>query len=236
MGSRALRQGRNICMLTMDQVDARELFAPSSPEVERYERDEDERENREPRGHGDSDDDSRDRAGRDDEAIEVPAPKEKDAAAAAADEVKKKRIIRNPMPKLDPERITGARGIGVLSEVFKGSKPKGEGHEYSDLDAVMKKMEHWAHRLYPKLPFDDVSDRISVLGKKQAVKAYVTRLRIGTAEVPTNETRPDEEAEDGAVADDEDEVQRYGDGPDQTNEDDVFQRLMREADERAEEV
>ena len=29
---------------------------------------------------------------------------------------------------------------------------------------------------------------------------------------------------------------RYGDGPDQTNEDDVFQRLMREADERAEEV
>ena len=31
----------------------------------------------------------------------------------------------------------------------------------------MKKMEHWAHRLYPKLPFDDVTDRIAVLGKKQ---------------------------------------------------------------------
>ena len=46
----------------------------------------------------------------------------------AADEVKKKRIIRNPMPKLDPERITGARGIGVLSEVFKGFKPKGKRH------------------------------------------------------------------------------------------------------------
>ena len=44
----------------------------------------------------------------------------------------------------------------------------------------------------------------------KAVKAYVTRLRIGTAEVPTNETRRDEEAEDGAVADDEDEVQRFG--------------------------
>ena len=27
-------------------------------------------------------------------------------------------------------------------------------------------MEHWAHRLYPKLPFDDVTDRIAVLGKK----------------------------------------------------------------------
>ena len=42
----------------------------------------------------------------------------------------------------------------------------GSGHEYSDLDEVMKKMEHWAHRLYPKLPFDDVTDRIAVLGKK----------------------------------------------------------------------
>ena len=29
---------------------------------------------------------------------------------------------------------------------------------------------------------------------------------------------------------------RYGDDPDPTNEDDVFQRLMREADERAEEA
>ena len=44
--------------------------------------------------------------------------------------------------------------------------PTGSGHEYSDLDEVMKKMEHWAHRLYPKLPFDDVTDRIAVLGKK----------------------------------------------------------------------
>ena len=44
----------------------------------------------------------------------------------------------------------------------------------------------------------------------KAVKAYVTRLRIGTEEVPTNETRRDEEAEDGAVADDEDDVQRFG--------------------------
>ena len=50
-------------------------ISASSPEVERYERDEDDRENREPRGHGDSDDNSRDRVGGDDEAIEVPAPK-----------------------------------------------------------------------------------------------------------------------------------------------------------------
>ena len=33
---------------------------------------------------------------------------------------------------------------------------------------------------------------------------------MGTVEVPTNETRPGEEANDGAVADDEDDVQRFG--------------------------
>ena len=41
--------------------------------MERYERDDDDRENREP--GGDDDDRSRDGAGREDEAIEVPAPK-----------------------------------------------------------------------------------------------------------------------------------------------------------------
>ena len=39
----------------------------------------------------------------------------------------------------------------------------------------MKKMEHWAHRLYPKLPFDDVTDRIAVLGKKQVHAVWGTR-------------------------------------------------------------
>ena len=49
------------------------IVSASSPEVERYERDDDDRENREP--GGDDDDRSRDGAGREDEAIEVPAPK-----------------------------------------------------------------------------------------------------------------------------------------------------------------
>ena len=67
-------------------------------------------------------------------------------------EEKKKRIIRNPQPKLDPERITGnKRGIATLgTKVFGDFKSKGKGNEFQDLDLVMKKMEHWAHRLYPK--------------------------------------------------------------------------------------
>ena len=62
--------------------------------------------------------------------------------------MKKKRIIRNPMPKLDPERITGVRGIGVLPEVFKGFKSKGE-----RAPSVNFRVSHFEHFLsqFPEL-------------------------------------------------------------------------------------
>ena len=41
-------------------------------------------------------------------------------------EPKKKRIVRNPQPKLDADRICGKRGVAQLQEIFKDFKPKGE--------------------------------------------------------------------------------------------------------------
>lgn len=59
----------------------------------------------------------------------------------------------------------------------------GKGEEFRDLDKMMKRMEHWAHRLYPKLPFDDVMARISQLGKKKNVQVrrvlFSPTLRFG---------------------------------------------------------
>ena len=43
----------------------------------------------------------------------------------------------------------GARGVHTLEELFADFKPHGKGREFEDLDVVMKKMEHWAHRLFP---------------------------------------------------------------------------------------
>lgn len=34
----------------------------------------------------------------------------------------------------------------------------------------MQKMENWAHRLYPKLQFEDFIDRVERLGKKKEVQ------------------------------------------------------------------
>ena len=40
-------------------------------------------------------------------------------------------------------------------------------------------MKHWAHRMYPKLPFDDVTKQIANLGKKMQIQTNVKRIRLG---------------------------------------------------------
>lgn len=37
----------------------------------------------------------------------------------------------------------------------------------------MQHMEHWAHRLFPKLQFEDFIDRVEALGNKKEVQVCV---------------------------------------------------------------
>ena len=170
------------------------------------------------------------------EATEAPDPgaaqrakfQGKDDEMKDGEEPPKKKIIRNPMPKLNPDRICGARGIGTLSDIFSDFQPKGGDHVFEDLDRAMHKMEHWAHRLYPKLPFDDVMARISVLGKKMAIQTHLKRTRMGLDPViigPISAKNSDNEDNGG---DDKDETKRY-DNDDFPTEDD-FEKLIREAE------
>ena len=119
-------------------------------------------------------DDENRESNRIDEAIEAPDPTKKQSEL----EPLKKKIIRNPMPKLNPDRILGPRGVTILSEVFQDFTPKGGDHVFEDLDRAMKKMEHWAHRMYPKLPFDNTMERVSVLGKKMQIQvSYLPNMQ-----------------------------------------------------------
>ncbi|XP_041464498.1 chromosome segregation in meiosis protein 3-like [Lytechinus variegatus] len=102
-----------------------------------------------------------------------PAGAEEGAAPAA------KRVVnRKPIPKLDATRLTGERGLPVLMKHFEKVKFKGKGHEVSDLDRLMRVMEHWAHRLFPKMPFDDVIERIEKLGSKKPVQTCIKKIRL----------------------------------------------------------
>lgn len=45
-----------------------------------------------------------------------------------------------------------------------------------DLQIIMRYLEHWAHRLFPKMPFDEVLERIEKLGTKNEVKVRLSTL------------------------------------------------------------
>lgn len=140
-----------------------------------------------------------------------------------AAEVKQKRIIRNPQPKLDADRLMGPRGIQTLENVFENWKPRGKGKEFEDLDIVMKKMEHWAHRLYPKFNFDGVLGVLSNReGRKKTVQTHVKKIRLGMVTTAPVEKVNEEEEED------EREVERYG-GEEPADQPDVFGELLRAA-------
>ena len=67
-------------------------------------------------------------------------------------------------------RLTGERGFKALYEEFPKIKFKGNGHETSDLALLLQRYELWAHRLFPKMTFRDVLDRVEKLEKDKEVK------------------------------------------------------------------
>ncbi|NWH27875.1 TIPIN protein, partial [Grus americana] len=96
----------------------------------------------------------------------------KDSAVAA------QKAVKRPMPKLDAHRLISERGLPALRHMFDNVKFKGKGHEAEDLKTLIQHMEHWAHRLFPKLQFEDFIDRVESLGNKKEVQTCLKRIRL----------------------------------------------------------
>ncbi|XP_005457469.1 TIMELESS-interacting protein isoform X1 [Oreochromis niloticus] len=92
------------------------------------------------------------------------------------------------------------RGLPALGTLFDNVQFKGKGHEAADLRLLMQKMENWAHRLYPKLQFEDFIDKVERLGSKKEVQTCLKRIRL---DMPL--THEDFTSTDGAG---DEEVQR----------------------------
>ncbi|XP_030017638.1 TIMELESS-interacting protein isoform X2 [Sphaeramia orbicularis] len=92
--------------------------------------------------------------------------------------VAKKKGVKRPQPKLDSQRLTSDRGLPALRTLFEDVRFKGKGHEAEDLHLLMQKMENWAHRLYPKLQFEDFIDKVEKLGSKKEVQTCLKRIRL----------------------------------------------------------
>lgn len=54
--------------------------------------------------------------------------------------------VKRKVPTLNAERLKGPRGIIAVEDFYKDMKFKGKGYEKQDLDEVMNRLEHWAHR------------------------------------------------------------------------------------------
>nr|CAG4641932.1 EOG090X0AVC [Eurycercus lamellatus] len=93
-----------------------------------------------------------------------------------------RKVTKGPQLKLDANRLCGPRGVMAIEESFCDVKLKGKGYEASDLDLVLKKMEHWAHRLFPKLPFDDCIERVEKLGNNRSVQVFMKKIRMDVLE------------------------------------------------------
>ncbi|NXE50607.1 TIPIN protein, partial [Casuarius casuarius] len=89
-----------------------------------------------------------------------------------------RKAVRRPIPKLDAHRLVSERGLPALRHIFDNTKFKGKGHEAEDLKTLIRHMEHWAHRLFPKLQFDDFIDRVESLGNKKEVQTCLKRIRL----------------------------------------------------------
>ncbi|XP_046662254.1 uncharacterized protein LOC124355252 [Homalodisca vitripennis] len=108
------------------------------------------------------------------------------------DKEKQTKIKRKLGPRivLNPQRLVGSRGIGAIEPFFSDipEKLRGKGKENEDLNLVMGRLQHWAHRLMPSLQFDDCLKKIESLGNKKEVVNMVKRIRLGMED----ENVPDE--------------------------------------------
>lgn len=101
-----------------------------------------------------------------------------DVSKLAEVPVAKRKGVKRPQPKLDSNRLISERGLPALRTLFDNVRFKGRGHEAEDLQLLMQKMENWAHRLFPKLQFEDFIDRVEKLGKKKEVQTCLKRIRL----------------------------------------------------------
>lgn len=108
----------------------------------------------------------------------------------------KKRSVRNLQPRLNVDRLKSDRGVHTIENFYKDMKFMGKGHEKHDLNNIMKRMEHWAHRLYPRFGFDDSLAAIEKLGKKKELQTHMTRYRLGMLEPVLNIDQQDDQLDE----------------------------------------
>ncbi|XP_055327378.1 TIMELESS-interacting protein-like [Paramacrobiotus metropolitanus] len=94
----------------------------------------------------------------------------KDGKTEEAAEKKPKRVMGPPV-KLDPVWTAGTAGAGEGFREHQVASQRMRRASKENLQILMRKMEAWAHSMYPKARFDDTLEKIKHIGSKAKVKA-----------------------------------------------------------------
>lgn len=114
---------------------------------------------------------------REDEAVEAPGRTIKIVNTVTGDSgvtQKPKRVLL----KLDLEKLFSDKGLSAIPGHIKPLKLRGKGHELEDITKICRAYEHWAHRLYPKMTFRDVLEKVEHLGLKNRRKCFNKKMEI----------------------------------------------------------
>ncbi|XP_050045121.2 TIMELESS-interacting protein [Dermacentor andersoni] len=123
----------------------------------------------------------------------------------------KKRVVTNPRPKLNKDRLAGAKGIPELLRMSKNVHWRGKGHELHDLDTALSLLEHWGHRLFPQMDSDNLFSNLERLGMKREVQTYMRKLRMGLEGDVGEQLQFGENLDDGIVEEKDEEQPPFED-------------------------
>jgi len=101
------------------------------------------------------------------------------ATAQVAAAAKKRRVI-NRLPNLNEQYITTHLGQGldkVNSYFDKVVYKKGKDSEFANLRIVLQQYEYYGQQCYPKLCFQDFTDKVEKLSKKKMIRNSLQDIR-----------------------------------------------------------
>ncbi|KAI1728682.1 replication fork protection component swi3 domain-containing protein [Ditylenchus destructor] len=125
--------------------------------------------------------------------------------------------IRKAGPRFTERELTSLKGLPALKAAFDNHRINSNIGPYENVNAILRKMEYWAHGLYPQLNFDDFLEKTEIIGRKRLVKVTMTKLRMGMS-LDENAAPENEENEDNEENDDDTQT---GDEPKDNTEDDT---------------
>ncbi|KAI1721867.1 replication fork protection component swi3 domain-containing protein [Ditylenchus destructor] len=103
--------------------------------------------------------------------------------------------IRKARPRFTERELTSLKGLPALKAAFDDHRMNINIGPYANMNAILRKMEYWAHGLYPQLNFDDFLEKTEIIGRKRLVKVTMTKLRMGMS-LEENTVSENEENDD----------------------------------------